>query len=68
MADEAFEDLLATLRWGAELPLTSEQRPELRLLQDWGRADGGELECPAIAERMSVFRRKKSDDRSATRP
>ena len=21
MADEAFEDLLATLRWGAELPL-----------------------------------------------
>ena len=30
MADEVFEDLLATLRWGAELPLTREQRVQVK--------------------------------------
>ena len=30
MADDAFEDLLASLRWGAELPLTREQRAEVK--------------------------------------
>src|SRR6476469_9251724 len=30
MADEAFDDLLASLRWGAELPLTREQRAEVK--------------------------------------
>ena len=30
MADDAFEDLLASLRWGAELPLTREQRAQVK--------------------------------------
>ena len=30
MAEETFEDLLASLRWGAELPLTREQRAEIK--------------------------------------
>ena len=30
MADDALEDLLASLRWGAELPLTREQRVHIK--------------------------------------
>ena len=30
MADETFEDLRASLVWGAELPLTREQRAEIK--------------------------------------
>jgi hypothetical protein len=30
MADDALEDLLASLRWGAELPLTREQRAQVK--------------------------------------
>ena len=38
MADDAFEDLLATLRWGAELPLTREQHAQVKDL--WFRIAG----------------------------